>query len=124
MPPSSEAPYSRAVRAGEHAWTSGAVGLDNEGHVVGSDTYTQARVAFAGAVAALADVGMLVSDVVQVRVYLTPESDWAGAARAYKETFGEVRPAATMVRVHSLALPELLIEVEARAAAAESRSRA
>lgn len=72
--------------------------------------------AFACVSAALAGVNLTMSDVVQVRIFLTPDADWAAVAREFKKVFADVRPAATMVRVHSLALPELLLEVEVTAA--------
>lgn len=58
---------------------------------------------------------MTMSNVVQARIFLTPNADWAAVARVFKEAFADVRPAATMVRIHSLALPELLLEIEATA---------
>ncbi|MEL5953566.1 Rid family hydrolase [Streptomyces sp. CLV115] len=108
--------YSPVVRVGLHAWVSGVVAMDEAGRMVGgADTYEQARAAFAGVDRILGTVAMTISDVVQTRIFLAPEADWAAVAAAFKETFADIRPAATMVRVHSLALPELQIEVEATA---------
>ncbi|MDF2467747.1 Rid family hydrolase [Rhodococcus erythropolis] len=115
MASSSEAPFAPAVRVGDHAWVSGAVALDQSGQVVGADTNEQARTAFANMSDALAGVQMTLSNVVQTRIFLTPNADWKAVARVFKEAFADVRPAATMVRVHSLALPELLLEIEATA---------
>ncbi|MFI6586184.1 Rid family hydrolase [Embleya sp. NPDC050493] len=108
--------YSPVVRVGAHAWVSGVVAMDEAGRVLGgADTYAQACAAFAGVDRVLHTVAMSISDVVQTRIFLTPEADWAAAGRAFKETFADVRPAATMIRVHSLALPHLWIEVEVTA---------
>jgi len=108
--------YSPVVRVGDHAWASGVVALDDSGQVVGgSDTYAQAIAVFEGVDNALSAVRLSIKDVVQTRIFLAPEAEWSGAARAFKEVFATILPAATMVRVHSLALPELQIEVEVTA---------
>lgn len=108
--------YAPAVRVGDHAWVSGAVALDGAGQLVGgADTYEQSRAAFSGVTEALRGVALTTLDIVQVRIYLTPEANWGSVARAFKEAFSHVQPAATMVRVHSLALPGLQVEVEATA---------
>ncbi len=52
-------------------------------------------------------------DVVRTRIYLTDISRWEEAARAHREAFADVRPAASMVEVSRLASPEMLVEIEA-----------
>jgi len=51
--------------------------------------------------------------VVQTRIYLTDVERWEEVARAHREVFAEVRPAAAMVAVAALIDPRLLVEIEA-----------
>jgi hypothetical protein len=41
-------------------------------------------------------------------------ADWEAVARAHGEVFGQIRPAATLVRAEMIA-PEMLVEIEAEA---------
>ncbi|MFZ6665127.1 RidA family protein [Peijinzhouia sedimentorum] len=71
----------------------------------------------------LTDADLSMSDVVYLRVYLVPdkannnEVDWSGWFKAYSEFFDNpknpTKVARTTIAIHSLANPDLLIEVEA-----------
>ena len=65
--------------------------------------------------AALAEAGAAPADVVRTRVYLTDASIWEAVGRVHGETFGEVRPASSMVVVAGLLDPRWKVEVEAEA---------
>jgi enamine deaminase RidA (YjgF/YER057c/UK114 family) len=104
--------FSRAVAAGDFVLVSGCTAwydgmVQHEG-----DPYGQARDAFAVAFEALESFGCGPQDVVRTRMYVTHVRDAEAVARAHKELFDTVRPAATMVVVDSLIDSRMMIEVE------------
>lgn len=109
--------YSQIIRAtGETmVYVSGQTAFDAEGNVVGvGDLAAQANQAFANVQAALDAVGATFEDVVKLTIYIvgyTPEMG-AEITAAYCDYVGKAEPTSTLLGVHSLALPELLIEVE------------
>jgi enamine deaminase RidA (YjgF/YER057c/UK114 family) len=48
-------------------------------------------------------------------MFVTNIDAWAEVARAHREVFGDILPAATLVEVSRLATQEMLIEIEADA---------
>ncbi len=83
----------------------------------GASVYEQAREALHRLEGALAQARARPADVVQTRIYLTDVERWEEVARAHREVFAEVRPAAAMVAVAALIEPRLLVEIEAVALA-------
>jgi enamine deaminase RidA (YjgF/YER057c/UK114 family) len=104
--------YSRAVRVGPHVHVAGtcARGDDLDG-----DTYVQAAAALRIIVAALHEAGAAAGDVVRTVAYVTDIADADLVARAHREVFADVRPAATMVGVTGLLDPRMRVEIEAYA---------
>ena len=104
--------YSRAVRVGPHVHIAGtcARGDDLDG-----DTYQQAAAALRIVEQALRDVGASTADVVRTVTYVTDIADADLVARAHREVFADVRPAATLVQVAALIDPRMRVEVEAYA---------
>jgi enamine deaminase RidA (YjgF/YER057c/UK114 family) len=76
------------------------------------DTYLQARAALRRALDAVVALGGAPDDVLRTRVYLAPEADWRGAARAHADLLGEVAPANTTLYVAGLVGDGFLVEVE------------
>ena len=112
--------FSRAVRVGDTVYVSGTVAWGPDGRLVGpGDVYTQAKQTIANIQAALKEAGATLKDVVRTRIYLTDISRWEEAARAHREAFADVRPAASMIEVSRLADPEMLVEIEAIAVVGE-----
>ncbi len=104
--------YSRAVAFGPFAMTAGCTAVvDGAVQHVG-DPYSQARVAMANGLRALAQAGCRDVDVVQSRLYLTDAAHADAVGRAHGEVFGTVRPVTTMVVVAALIDPTMLVEVE------------
>ncbi|PSQ25909.1 hypothetical protein BRD03_12575 [Halobacteriales archaeon QS_9_68_17] len=106
--------YSRAVRAGDEVHVSGTTATDETGTLVGEgDPYAQASQALANVERALAEAGASVGDVVRTRLYVTDADEWEAVGRAHRETFGEVRPATSVVQVERLIDPDMVVEIEA-----------
>lgn len=101
--------YTSAVAAGPFVLASGHASL------AADDSAGQARAAFGAAVATMAKAGAKPSDVVRTRIYYTEADDADAIARTHREFFGENPPAATMVRVAGLLLPQFKVEVELEA---------
>lgn len=105
--------YSRAVRVGDQVHVAGTTATDPD--VDGADTYQQARAALAIIERALHEAGSSLAAVVRTVTYVTDIDDLELVARAHREVFGEVRPAATLVEVSRLVDPRLKVEIEAYA---------
>jgi enamine deaminase RidA (YjgF/YER057c/UK114 family) len=106
--------FSRAVRAGSRVLVSGTGPVLPDGDCPAS-TADQARRCWEIVLEALAEAGASAADVVRTRTLLTPAADPEGAMTAHGEVFGDVRPASTMLVVHSLLDPRWTVEVEAEA---------
>jgi reactive intermediate/imine deaminase len=106
--------FSRAVRVGDLVFVSGTVAWGPDGKLVGKgDVYAQAKQTLANIEGYLREAGASLKDVVRTRIYLTDIGRWQEVARAHREAFGDVRPAASLLEISRLAEPEMLVEIEA-----------
>jgi enamine deaminase RidA (YjgF/YER057c/UK114 family) len=97
-------------------WVSGTAPWDADGKVGAlGDVYGQTRLCIENIAAALAEAGASLADVVRTRIYVVDVDSWPEVARAHREAFEGIMPAATLVEVSRLATPEMLVEVEADA---------
>jgi enamine deaminase RidA (YjgF/YER057c/UK114 family) len=105
------------ARGGGIGFISGQVAVDGEGKVVGAgDVGAQAVQVFENLKLALQSIGASFADVVKFTIYivgLTQERRKAVADVRSRYVSAEHPPAATMVGIEQLVLPELLVEVEA-----------
>lgn len=104
--------YSRAVRIGNHIHVAGTVAQPPHDQ---GDAYAQAKGALGIIEKALGEAGASLSDVVRTVVYITDTAHAEGITRAHGETFGEIRPASTLVAIAALLKPHLVVEIEAYA---------
>ncbi len=114
-PREERAGYSRAVRVADRVWVSGTTGTHPDGSIP-SGAGAQAALALDIIVAALADLGATVADVVFVRTYVVAiDRDSGEVGAALGARFHATRPAMAMVQVARLRLPEHLVEFEVEA---------
>ena len=104
--------YSRAVVKGPWCFVSGVTGYDYT--TMTKDVADQARNCFKTIIWALEQGGFTLSDTVRVQYTITDADMVDALLPVLGESFGEIRPAATMV-VAGLIKPEMKIEVEVTA---------
>jgi enamine deaminase RidA (YjgF/YER057c/UK114 family) len=108
------------MRVGAQIFVSGTTAVDEGGRVVGhGDAYAQAKRCFAIIADALEQAGSNLDEVVRTRMYVTQISDWEAVGRAHGETFGQVRPATSLIEVSGLIDPDMLVEIEVEAVAGD-----
>jgi 2-iminobutanoate/2-iminopropanoate deaminase len=106
--------YTDAVRFGNLLFISGMVALDAENNVVApGDVVAQADYIFDSIGRVLAQAGGGFENVLRVTVYLLDVADRTRINPVRQKFFGATKPASTLIGVRELALPGLLMEVEA-----------
>ena len=105
---------------GKTIYLSGQIALDQRGNVVGAgDMKAQTEQVFRNLEAALAAAGASFKDVVKTNTYLTDISQLQVLREARARYFGDAVPTSTTVEVTKLALPGLMVEIEAVAVVAQ-----
>lgn len=108
--------YSRAVRVGDRVVISGTTAVQDDGSIVGvGDPAAQTRQVLRNLQTALERVGARLDHVVRTRIYVVDIDQWEEVGRVHGEVFVDIRPATSMVEVHRLISPEILVEIEAEA---------
>jgi enamine deaminase RidA (YjgF/YER057c/UK114 family) len=106
--------FSRALRVDDRVWVSGTGPVWPDGSCP-DDPGAQARRCFDIALAALAEAGASIEDIVRTRMFLTSATDADAVSAVHGELFGDIRPAATMVVIAALLDPRWKVEIEAEA---------
>jgi enamine deaminase RidA (YjgF/YER057c/UK114 family) len=106
--------YSRAVVDGDMVYVSGTTGYDYVTMTMPDDAAAQARNALGTIARALEEAGASLRDTLRVRYYITDMAWYDALVAVAGETFGDIRPAATMV-VCGLTTPEMKLEIEVTA---------
>ena len=106
------------VPAGRTLYIAGQVSFDAQGNVFGKgDIRAQTEQTFRNLEIALKSAGASLADVVKLNWYVRDMSQLAVYREVREQFLGTgPRPASTLVEVKGLALPDLLIEIEAIAA--------
>ncbi len=111
--------YSNSVRvsSGPLLFVSGQIALDERGRIVGEgDPAAQAEQTLRNLERVLTAHGASMDDVLRVTVYVTDIAFLDAIAPVRLRYFPREGPASTIVEVSRLALPELLVEIDAIAA--------
>ncbi len=106
--------YSRAVVDGDWVFVSGTTGFDYASMTISPDIRQQCEQALRNVEAALAEAGATIADIVRIRYILPSRKDFAPCWPVLRQTFGAVRPAATMIEA-GLSDPRMKFEIEVTA---------
>lgn len=116
LDPDPLAPYciSPGFKANGMLYLSGHAAIDESGQLVGvGDFEAQAQATFESLQRTLRAGGSHLSNVIKVTIYLTNMSNFEKVVALRQKWFSAPYPADTIVEVSALALPELMIEIEA-----------
>ena len=112
--------YSHGVIAGpgELVVVAGQVGMGAGGEVAADDVVAQTRQAFENVRSVIEAARCSMRDVVRLQTFLTRAGDIAGFMKARSEIFpgyfpDGVYPPNTLLVIHQLVRPDLLVEIEA-----------
>jgi len=106
--------YSRAVVQGDWCFVSGTTGYDYATMEIPAGVEEQARNCLRTIANALTEAGFGMADIVRCNYYVTDRAYVDLVFPILGETFGDIRPAATMV-VCQLNKAEMKIEIEVTA---------
>lgn len=106
--------FSRAIRVGDRVLVAGTAPVWEDGEV-DPDPEVQARRCIEIIEVALREAGATLADVVRTRQFIVDPEDAEAVGRAHADSFGEARPASTMVVVAALLDPRWRVEIEAEA---------
>jgi reactive intermediate/imine deaminase len=111
-------------RVGDMLYVSGQAAISPEGEVVGEGDFDrQAEQTFANLERVLKAGGSSLENVVKVTIFLTDMGNFGKIVELRGKYFTAPYPADTIVEISSLALPELMIEIEAIAVADAAAER-
>ena len=103
--------YSQAVKAGQHVYVSGLVGIDpSAGSLAGPTIGEQTRQALSNCRAVLAAAGATLDDVVEVGVLLTDPADFAGMNEEYATWFPGEPPTRYVAKL-GVEIPGVLVSI-------------
>jgi enamine deaminase RidA (YjgF/YER057c/UK114 family) len=106
--------YSRAVVDGDWCFVAGTTGYDYATMTMPETVEEQTRNCLATIRRTLSEAGFAMEDVVRARYHVTDRAFVNRVFPILGETFGEIRPAATMT-ICQLNEPEMLVEIEVTA---------
>ncbi len=106
--------FSQAMRVGDLVFVSGQAAIDENAQVVGEgDFMAQAHQVFKNLKVILEQAGSGLDRIVKVGIFITDMSYFPQIVELRGQYFSEPYPADTIVQVEALALPGLMLEIEA-----------
>ena len=106
--------WAQGFRSGNTVFLQGQTGLTLDGEVVHPyDPAGQARQALENIRTLMELAGGSLADVVKIVVYVTDRAHRRLAYPVIAEMFGDLKPCSTGLIVSGLALPELVVEIDA-----------
>lgn len=104
--------FSRAIRVGDHVFVSGTAPIAPDGSTAcRGDAFGQTERCIEIVREALSKAGASLEDVVRVRMLISDRKASEQICEAYREAFGEIRPASTIF-VTKLLEEDWLVELE------------
>lgn len=103
--------FSQAVKAGQHIYVSGLVGIDvRTGELAGPTIQDQTRQALANCEAVLRNADATLDDVVEIGVLLTNPTDFGGMNEEYAKWFPAEPPTRYVAKL-GVEIPGLLVSI-------------
>lgn len=100
--PEAIGPYSQAVVVNGMVYTSGQLGMDENGVLQGTTAAEQADRAIQNLIAVLEEAGSSIDNVVKTTVFLDDINDFAAVNEVYGKYFTKPYPARSAVEVANL----------------------
>ena len=107
--------YVRTIRSGPFVFVAGTTSLNAKGQVQGKDAVEQTTITMRKIEAGLKSAGARLSDLVRTTIYVTDIRDMAAVTKALGKSLKGAVVTSTLVGVTALAVPGLLVEIEATA---------
>jgi 2-iminobutanoate/2-iminopropanoate deaminase len=113
-------PYNHIAKVGPFITIGGTAGVDPAtGRLAGADVGAQARQILQSFKVMLAAAGSDLDHVVHINIFLKDMQDFEAMNTAYVSVMGEHRPARTVVGVHELPKPGVLLTMNLTAVSNE-----
>lgn len=107
--------YVRTIRSGPFVFVSGTTSLNAKGLVQGKTAAEQTTITMRKIEAGLKSAGARLIDLVRTTIYVTDIRDMAAVSKALGKSLKGSVVTSTLVGVTALAVPGLLVEIEATA---------
>lgn len=107
--------YVRTIRSGPFVFVSGTTSLNAKGLVQGKTAAEQTTITMRKIEAGLKSAGARLIDLVRTTIYVTDICDMAAVSKALGKSLKGSVVTSTLVGVTALAVPGLLVEIEATA---------
>lgn len=107
--------YVRTIRSGPFVFVSGTTSLDSRGRVQGKDAAQQTTITMRKIEAGLKSAGARLSNLTRTTIYVTDIRDMSAVSKALGKSLKGSVVTSTLVAVSALAVPGLLVEIEATA---------
>lgn len=107
--------YVRTIRSGPFVFVSGTTSLDSKGRVRGRNAAEQTAITMRKIDVGLKSAGARLADLTRTTIYVTDIRDMADVSKALGKALKGSVVTSTLVAVSALAVPGLLVEIEATA---------
>lgn len=113
-------PYNHIAKVGPFITIGGTAGYDPAtGRLAGPSVHAQTNQILRSFKVMLASVGSDLDHVIHINVFLKDMTDFESMNAAYVEMMGEHRPARTVIGVHELPKPDILLTMNLTAVSKE-----
>ena len=107
--------YVRTIKSGPFVFVAGTTSLNSKGQVQGKDAAQQTTITMKKIEAGLKSAGARMGDLVRLTIYVTDIRDMGAVTGALAKSLKGAVITSTLVAVTALAVPGLVVEIEATA---------